>query len=216
MFCDMKDGAVAHMSRAQMIRRTVQLVTELRVLVEMCSEFYTRGRTRTGSIRIPPHVVDPVLVRTREFRRMLESIATTFWEDGGQPNIERKVNTVVTAQGYQDLRVVLKQFADMGDYWNHIEQTIVIYMFRQGHTYFRVLGLYMGVIRMKLHAILRSVDVVMYMDVQRRDVTGPRSRRPRMHELHWQNRLDLLESSTTAAPFSRLQTLLPRSRAHVI
>jgi hypothetical protein len=173
------------MSRADMMRRTVELVTELRGVVESCLEFYTRGRTRTGSIDIPHTTVVAVFGRTAEFRRVLESIGTTFWVDsaegfwnGARPQIERKVKTVVTVPGYEQFRVVRKQWTDLGDYWNYMEQILAWFTLNQGHIFFQELSRYMAEIRRKLDEIWRCVDTVMYMDVQRRSVTGPRPQRP--------------------------------------
>lgn len=182
-----------HMSREVMMRRTVELVTELRGVVEPCLELYTRGRTRTGSIDIPHTTVVVVFGRTAEFRRVLESIGTTFWVDsaegfwnGARPQIERKVKTVVTVPGYEQFRVVRKQWTDLGDYWNYMEQSLAWFTLTQGHIFFQELSRYMVETRRKFDEICRCVDTVMYMDVQRRSVTGPRPPRSQMRELLWQ------------------------------
>ena len=145
------------MSRADMIRRTVALVTELRRVLVPCLDIYTRGNTHSNEPAvIPQRTVDEFSALTQDFGYLLEEIAETFREAS---EIELTVNTFATVRDYEHFHALLRRCTDFEHYWNRVEESFVTYAEEQEYLQFRfytyLMGRYFEVILKKMQEIGR-------------------------------------------------------------
>ena len=172
------------MTRVDMMRRTVKLVRKFRRIQIFCSDMYTQGHAApTETPPIPRNTVLVFVQLTPDFGELLQEIMENFRFDS---EIERTVNWFVTARGYEYFHALLQRATQFEHYWKRIYELHALdfegNIYLQLKHYTDLMGLYFASFLDVMKEIGRCVDTVVYMDVQRRELTGPRSRRPHVRE----------------------------------
>jgi hypothetical protein len=172
------------MTRVDMIRRTVKLVHKFRRIQILCADMYTQGHAApTETPPIPRSTVVDIVQLTPDFGELLQEIMENF---KFASEIERTVNSFVTVRGYEYFHALLRRATEFEHYWKRVYELHALDF--EGNTYLQfkhytdLMGLYFASFLDKMKEIGRYVDTVMYMDVQGRELTGARSRRPHVRE----------------------------------
>ncbi len=171
------------MTRVDMIRRTVTLMHKFRRIQIMCSNVYTQGHvTPTETPPIPRSTVVVFIHLTPDFGVLLQEIMENF-ELASE--FERKVNWFVTVRGYEYFHALLRRATEFEHYWKRVCDLHALDF--EGNTYLQfkhytdLMGLYFAAFLDVMKEVGTCLDTVMYMDVQSRELTGPRPRRRHMH-----------------------------------
>jgi hypothetical protein len=175
----MRDGQIE-----EIIGKTVEMVNTLGYTVRSCSELYTRGHTNSRpSLNIPGDIVAIVFGRTPQLEQILESIGTTFWADtpdafwnGGRRTadmMEAKVRMLVTVQGYEHFRTVLRQGLALQANWtSEIDGPVRNFHLPQALILVQALYSYLDTITKKMKDIDRFLKSLMVNIVLKREETG--------------------------------------------
>jgi hypothetical protein len=175
------------MTRVDMIHRSVKLVHKFRRIQILCADMYTQGHAApTETPPIPRSTVVDFVQLTRDFGDLLEEIMENF---KFASEIELTVKTFVTVRGYEYFHALLRRCTEFEQYWKRVYELPVLDF--EGNTYLQfkhythLMGLYFASLLDNMKEIDRCVDTVMYMDVQRREVTDPRAHRSHVCEPLW-------------------------------
>ena len=171
------------MTRVDMIRRTVKLMHKFRRIQIMCGDMYTQGHVApTETPPIPRSTVVDFIHLTPDFGDLLQEIMENFKLAS---EIERTVNWFVTVRGFEYFHALLRRATEFEHYWKRLCDLHALDF--EGNTYLQfkhytyLMDLYFAAFLDVMKEVGRCLDTVMYMDVQSRELTGPRPRRRHMH-----------------------------------